>query len=415
MERIAPLQGQISHSALYVLPHLVERFAPPLKWGACERRFSSRAVGPFHRARRAFGPVVRLERRRSGVLWRGICVFFRSSRWPGARDTAKPGRPSLTRDPDPSRSDTAAMTTFATARRLASSFVAAAATAAAALLATAANAQTTTTLGASYTTTAMESSAALSTTGGLTLNLGLGFEYLIVGGGGGGGGNIGGGGGAGGVLTNVGGTAPAAVLSGGTAGVTVGGGGAGGSTTPWLRWRQLYDLRADSHRRRWRWCLHPGARRTAKPVGPAAPAAAAARRTRVTPPAGAAERSVRGTSAEVRSARAGKSIRPAAAAARRRPARRPPKRSSATAVQASLHRSRFRRHLRGRWRWRHQAAARGDRRHRRWWRCGRGTIRARGPVAGDGAGTDGLGSGGGGGGYDGGSATPMAAPAALVS
>ena len=121
------------------------------------------------------------------------------------------------------------MTTFATARRLASSFVAAAATAAAALLATAANAQTTTTLGASYTTTAMESSAALSTTGGLTLNLGLGFEYLIVGGGGGGGGNIGGGGGAGGVLTNVGGTAPAAVVSGGTAAVTVGSGGAGGS------------------------------------------------------------------------------------------------------------------------------------------------------------------------------------------
>jgi fibronectin-binding autotransporter adhesin len=75
----------------------------------------------------------------------------------------------------------------------------------------------------------METSAALSTTGGLTLNLGLGFEYLIVGGGGGGGGNIGGGGGAGGLRTNVGGTAPAAVLSGGTAAITVGGGGAGGS------------------------------------------------------------------------------------------------------------------------------------------------------------------------------------------
>jgi fibronectin-binding autotransporter adhesin len=97
------------------------------------------------------------------------------------------------------------------------------------LIAPAARAQTTTTLGASYTTTAMESSAALSTTGGLTLNLGLGFEYLIVGGGGGGGGNIGGGGGAGGLLTNVGGTAPVAVLSGGTAAITVGGGGAGGS------------------------------------------------------------------------------------------------------------------------------------------------------------------------------------------
>ena len=120
------------------------------------------------------------------------------------------------------------MTISAPARRLPSSFVAAAATAAA-LLATAANAQTTTTLGASYTTTAMESSAALSTTGGLTLNLGLGFEYLIVGGGGGGGGNIGGGGGAGGVLTNVGGTAPAAVVSGSTAAVAVGSGGAGGS------------------------------------------------------------------------------------------------------------------------------------------------------------------------------------------
>jgi fibronectin-binding autotransporter adhesin len=92
-----------------------------------------------------------------------------------------------------------------------------------------ASAQTTTTLGASFTTTAMESSTAIATSNGLTLNLGLGFEYLIVGGGGGGGGNIGGGGGAGGLLTNVGGTTPAAVLSSGTAAVTVGGGGAGGS------------------------------------------------------------------------------------------------------------------------------------------------------------------------------------------
>jgi fibronectin-binding autotransporter adhesin len=92
-----------------------------------------------------------------------------------------------------------------------------------------AQAQNTATLGASYTTTAMETSPVLSTTGGLTLNLGLGFEYLIVGGGGGGGGNIGGGGGAGGVLTNVDGTTPAFVLSGGTAAVTVGGGGAGGN------------------------------------------------------------------------------------------------------------------------------------------------------------------------------------------
>jgi hypothetical protein len=46
--------------------------------------------------------------------------------------------------------------------------------------------QTTTTLGASYTTTAMESSAAIASGSGLTLNLGLGFEYLIVGGGAGG-------------------------------------------------------------------------------------------------------------------------------------------------------------------------------------------------------------------------------------
>jgi autotransporter-associated beta strand protein len=85
-----------------------------------------------------------------------------------------------------------------------------------------------TTLNATYMSTPWDNTSSLATGSGLTLNLGLGFEYLIVGGGGGGGGNIGGGGGAGGLLTNVGGAA--SPQASGTYTVTVGAGGAGGNT-----------------------------------------------------------------------------------------------------------------------------------------------------------------------------------------
>ena len=86
-----------------------------------------------------------------------------------------------------------------------------------------------TTLNATYTSTPWDNTSSLATGSGLTLNLGLGFEYLIVGGGGGGGGYIGGGGGAGGFLTNVGGVATPQAA--GNYAVTVGLGGAGGTNS----------------------------------------------------------------------------------------------------------------------------------------------------------------------------------------
>lgn len=98
--------------------------------------------------------------------------------------------------------------------------------AAVAALATPLTQAQTTTLDAALSGTPWNNSATLATGTGLALNLGLRFEYLIVGGGGGGGGFLGGGGGAGGLLTNVGGTGlPRAP---GNYGVTVGTGGAGG-------------------------------------------------------------------------------------------------------------------------------------------------------------------------------------------
>ena len=96
------------------------------------------------------------------------------------------------------------------------------------LVAAATMARGQTTLNATYTSTPWDNTSSLSTGSGLTINLGLGFEYLIVGGGGGGGGNIGGGGGAGGVRTNVGGVATPQTS--GSYTVTVGAGGAGGNT-----------------------------------------------------------------------------------------------------------------------------------------------------------------------------------------
>ena len=78
-----------------------------------------------------------------------------------------------------------------------------------------------TTLNATYTSTPWDNTAALATGSGLTLNLGLGVEYLLVGGGGGGGGgHAGGGGGGGGVLT---GSKP---VSAGTYSIGIGTGGA---------------------------------------------------------------------------------------------------------------------------------------------------------------------------------------------
>jgi autotransporter-associated beta strand protein len=68
-----------------------------------------------------------------------------------------------------------------------------------ALLPTSAPGQTT--IGGSYTSTPWDNTAPLTTGSGLTVNLGLGVEFLLVGGGGsGGGGHAGGGGGGGGVL-----------------------------------------------------------------------------------------------------------------------------------------------------------------------------------------------------------------------
>jgi autotransporter-associated beta strand protein len=81
-------------------------------------------------------------------------------------------------------------------------------------------------LPASAGSTPWDNTATLATGSGLTINLGLGVEYLIVGGGGGGGGVIGGGGGAGAFLTNVGGTGTPRAAGNYT--VTVGAGGAGG-------------------------------------------------------------------------------------------------------------------------------------------------------------------------------------------
>ena len=78
-----------------------------------------------------------------------------------------------------------------------------------------------TTLPASTTSTPWNNTATLATGSGLTINLGLGVEYLIVGGGGGGGGAMGGGGGGGGVLTGT------TTLTGSTQ-VVVGAGGEGG-------------------------------------------------------------------------------------------------------------------------------------------------------------------------------------------
>jgi autotransporter-associated beta strand protein len=93
----------------------------------------------------------------------------------------------------------------------------------------AATAQAQTTLNATLSSTPWTNTSSLSTGSGLTINLGLGFEYLIVGGGGGGGNgtsaaNEAGGGGAGGVRT---GSTP--FLPSTTPSVTVGGGGLAGA------------------------------------------------------------------------------------------------------------------------------------------------------------------------------------------
>ena len=71
-------------------------------------------------------------------------------------------------------------------------------------------------------TSAWDNTTAVSTTGGVTLNLGLGVDYLIVGGGGGGGGDNGGGGGGGGVLSGT------TTVNSQNYTFTVGAGGAGG-------------------------------------------------------------------------------------------------------------------------------------------------------------------------------------------
>jgi len=71
---------------------------------------------------------------------------------------------------------------------------------------------------------AWNNTATISTTGGQTLTLGLGVEYLIVGGGGGGGGDNGGGGGGGGVLS------ASTTVNSQSYTFTVGSGGSGGSS-----------------------------------------------------------------------------------------------------------------------------------------------------------------------------------------
>jgi fibronectin-binding autotransporter adhesin len=84
-----------------------------------------------------------------------------------------------------------------------------------------------TTLPASTTSTPWDNTATLATGSGLTINLGLGAEYLMVGGGGGGGGTMGGGGGGGGVLTG------STALTGSTQVVVGAGGGGGYGPTNW--------------------------------------------------------------------------------------------------------------------------------------------------------------------------------------
>lgn len=85
-----------------------------------------------------------------------------------------------------------------------------------------------TTLNATLSSTPLDNTTSLATGSGLTLNLSLGIDYLIVGGGGGGGSLWGGGGGAGAVRSNVGGTALAQAA--GSYGVTIGAGGTGATT-----------------------------------------------------------------------------------------------------------------------------------------------------------------------------------------
>ncbi len=149
MERIAPLLGRISRGALYVLPHLVERFAPPLARGWL-------AAAIFLRSTPLVFPVRDGSRRGSFPWCDGAAAVFGadfagfSGRRSGNPASTPPSRgfPGLTDAETPADLEAAAMTISLPARRLASSFLAAIAAFAfaTAFAAATASAQTTVTL-----------------------------------------------------------------------------------------------------------------------------------------------------------------------------------------------------------------------------------------------------------------------------
>ncbi len=236
MERIAPLLGRISRGALYVLPHLVERFAPPLARGWLAAAIFAADASGFSRPRRLAAARSPGATARRQFLARILQVFQGvAAATPPRHRRAGATRPDGRRNP--SRFRSRRHDDLPSARRLASSFLAAIAAFAfaTAFAAATAHAQTSVTLDGTSGSNSISTAYTLS--GDTTFDLGFFADYLIVGGGGGGGGTpglgAGGGGGGGRVLGHVtgetGNTGAGPLQLGSTSyGITVGAGGAGG-------------------------------------------------------------------------------------------------------------------------------------------------------------------------------------------